>query len=182
MGREIRKVPASWQHPLRDCPHSPWTGGCDNAKRNNGKCYQPMFQTDYETAMAEWIENHQLWLSGKHPDQISGRGDCQYFAQWDGNAPDVEYYRPRWKEEPTWFQLYETVSEGTPVSPAFATEGELIDYLVVNGDSWGDGAGYSKAAAERLVRGGWAPSLIMTGGQIYNGAEGLAVMAASDPK
>ncbi len=168
MGREIRRVPANWQHPRRDCQHWP--------KCDSGKCYQPMFNRDYETAVVEWIENHQLWLSGEHPDQINGSGkDYQYYAQWNGNAPDVEYYRPKWNEEPTWLQLYETVSEGTPVSPAFATQEELIEYLATHGDDWGHGTPYSKDAAERMVRGGWAPSLIMMGRQIYSGAEGLSL-------
>jgi len=39
---------------------------------------------------------------------------------WAGGPPDKEYYRPAWtEEEATAFQMYETVSEGTPVSPFF---------------------------------------------------------------
>jgi len=34
MGREIRMVPPGWEHPRRDCPHSPWAGGCSESKRS----------------------------------------------------------------------------------------------------------------------------------------------------
>ncbi len=44
--------------------------------------------------------------------------------------PNDPTLRPEYEEEPTWFQVYETVSEGTPVTPPFATEQELSDYLV----------------------------------------------------
>lgn len=181
MGREIRRVPPNYQHPMRDCPHSPWAGGCDTAKRNNGKCYQPLYDRDYESEMSEWIENHNLWLSGDHPCQSDpnypSASECKYYAQFEGNPPDVDYYPPKWAEnEATWFQLYETVSEGTPVSPPFATQDELIDYLQNHGDFWdqlrGEGP-YSREAAERMVRGGWAPSGIGIGGKFYAGAEGL---------
>ena len=105
MGREIRRVPANWEHPRRKCDHSPWAGGCDQAKRNGGKCYQPLYDRDYESEVAEWVENHNLWLRGEHPDQKDGSGsECKYYAEWNGNAPDVEYYHPKWAEdEATWY-------------------------------------------------------------------------------
>lgn len=161
MGREVRRVPPNWEHP-----------------KNSEGHLQPFHDRDYETAMSTWISNHNLWLEGKHPSQVEHPEETKeykYFAQWDGNAPDVEYYRPKWEVEPTWYQLYETVSEGTPVSPAFATPEELIEHLVKRGDGWPDGVGLSRKAAENLVRGGWCPSLIVTGGKVYKGAEGLVV-------
>lgn len=60
------------------------------------------------------------------------------FVEWHGEAPDPEYYRPRWTaDEATHYQLYETVSEGTPLSPPFASKAELVEYLVERGDGWG---------------------------------------------
>lgn len=170
MGREIRRVIPNWEHPKR----KDWRGE---------ESYQPLFDQDYETAMGEWIQNHNLWLEGKHPDQLkpdsSGR-KYKYYAQWNGNAPDVEYYRPKWAEgEATWYQLYETVSEGSPVSPPFEKPEELIDYLATHGDFWdqqrGDGP-YSREAAESIVRGGWAPSFVAVGSRFYRGAEGLVAL------
>lgn len=63
-----------------------------------------------------------------------------------------------------WWQVWETVSEGSPVTPAFATDAELIDYLVAEGDAWtqgrGDG-GWTLENAVAFVSAGWAMSGIM---------------------
>jgi hypothetical protein len=170
MGREIRKVPKGWEHP----------------KNDRGE-YQPMYDEDYETALNKWWTNHCLWIEEKHPDQIKSPelvNEYKYFAEWDGNAPDVEYYRPKWTdEERKCIQMYETVSEGTPVSPVFETEDELIEYLVEYGDFWAQSrgtGGYSREAAEKFVRVGWAPSLIITGGQIYSGVEVVTLANDND--
>lgn len=138
------------------------------------ECYKPLYNKPYGAEIKEWIENHLLWEKGEHPDQKDG-GGARYlhYAQWSGNAPDVEYYRPDWKpEEMTWYQVYETVSEGTPVTPPFATKEELIEYLTTNGDFWDqrrrkEGGSsmqcdpWPRDAAERFVNETqWAPSFI----------------------
>ncbi len=169
MGRELRRVIPNWVHP----------------KKDGYERLQPILDSSYIEEMDGWIENHNLWQAGNHPDQIGENGsECKYFAEWEGGPPDVEYYRPNWEDqEMTWYQVYETVSEGTPVSPPFETQQELIDYLVENGDFWDqsrrkdiqNGRGFagiscdpwSKEAAERFVMGsGWAPSMIATDGKI----------------
>lgn len=79
-----------------------------------------------------------------------------------------------WTEPPTgeWWQVWETVSEGSPVSPPFATPEELIDYLVEGGDAWtrdrqATGRASwdrppSREAATRFVLGtGWVPSVVV---------------------
>lgn len=80
----------------------------------------------------------------------------------EGREPNEEVQKliDAWKETPVpegpGYQLWETVSEGSPVSPVFATEKEMIDYLCDNGYSW--------EAAANFVRGpGWAPSMVLTG-------------------
>lgn len=96
---------------------------------------------------------------GKHPDQA----DYPYW-EYEGAPPDPEYYRPIFAEgEATWYQVYETVSEGTPVTPPFATKQELIDYLVEYGDFWdqhrGEG-GWPREAAKRFAEEEWAVSMM----------------------
>ncbi len=144
MGREIRMVPPNWEHP---------TG------KNSG--FQSMYDEDFETAAKKWKEEYALWVKGKHPGQPQ---DCEFW-EWAGDPPDRESYRPKFTEEPTWFQMYETVSEGTPVSPPFATKQELEDYLVERGDFWdqsrGDGGG-KRENAKRFVESGFAMSGIMS--------------------
>jgi hypothetical protein len=163
MGREIRRVPANWEHPKRKCPHEPWRGGCSEAKANGGLCSQPLNDDDFDTALTEWLAGYELWKKGEHEAQK----DYPHWLEdkyWEyaGAPPDPEYYRPKW-ETAEWYQVYETVSEGTPVTPPFATKEELIEYLVEHGDFWdqnrGDG-GWNRKAAEHFVNAGYAPSLV----------------------
>lgn len=160
MGREIRKVPADWQHPRYTA---------ETATRTNqvGQ-FIPMHDQDYETACEEWLNGLDLWRKGEHPDQQKGYGrDYKYFWQWNGNPPDAESYRERkWTpEEATHFVVYETVSEGTPVTPAFATPEELVEYLATKGTFWDSGKGWNRTSAERFVAAGWAPSGIAVVGE-----------------
>jgi len=155
MSREIRRVPAGWEHP-----------------KDKAGNYQPLYDEDYETVITEWINNHNLWLGGKHPDQIKcpeRMKEYKYYAEWSDNPPMIEYYRPRWTdEERTHYQVYETVSEGTPLTPAFATKEELIDYLVEYGTFWNP-VGYDRAVAEKFVNSGWVPSGMVANGKFYRG-------------
>lgn len=92
----------------------------------------------------------------------------------DGNFEEISRLRDEWKctEPPIggWWQVWETVSEGSPVTPAFATDIELIAYLVVRGDAWdqkrGDG-GWTRNNAESFVKSGWSMSGVMKDGQLY---------------
>lgn len=162
MGREIRMVPPNWEHPKTECKHSPWRGGCDEAKLNGGKCAKPLYDKDFETASKVWKDG----LAAHNPQDHEGNE----FWEWDGGPPDRAYYRPKWDEsEATWFQMYETVSEGTPITPAFATKAELVDYLVAHGDYWNQHAGeggWKRENAERFVEHEWAPSMIVVNGEI----------------
>lgn len=139
MGREIRRVPPNWEQPKNERGH-----------------LQPMFDQTFSAAAEEW----KARLAKHVPSENDGR---EYW-EWDGNPPDREYYRPWEDEDATWFQVWETVSEGTPVTPPFATKIELVDYLVANGDAWdqsrGNG-GWGRKAAERFVNAGWAPSMVV---------------------
>lgn len=177
MGREVRRVPANWEHPRRDCHHSPWAGGCSEAKRSGGKCYQPLHDRSFSQEAAEWKEGLRKWESGEDKDRAEHPG--MEWWEWHGDPPNREYYQPEWKpEDMTHYQVYETVSEGTPVTPHFATPEELIDYLVAHGDYWdqyrGHG-GWSRQSAEQFIGRGFAMSLM-----VQTGADGVKVHAPRD--
>ena len=132
MGREIRRVPLGWEHP-RD--------------ERTGR-YRPLFDKDYESAAREWIAELIQWEAGTHkaqPDAFS-----IYYWEYAGNPPDEDYCRPKFDAEQTCYQIYETVSEGTPVSPVFESLDAMIAWLV--------NEGYSQTAAERFAQSGWAMS------------------------
>lgn len=165
MGREIRRVPKGWQHPVNtDCRHTGWGG---NQPHDGGPCYQPMYDKDYETAAKEWLENLLMWEHGIHPERA--KTETRYFWDYEGNPPDEEYYRPAFDAPAECYQIYETVSEGTPTSPVFETLDEIVAWLV--------GQGTSKGAAQAFAKQGYVPSMVMFNpgngkpGQIWEGIE-----------
>ena len=146
MSREIRRVPANWQHPEHDhCPH--W-GGRDAHKNSisvyqRGKCFHPLYDEDFDTALREWMRNYELWKRDEH--------DGFEYHEIYGSPPNPEYYRPAWTPgQATHYQLYETVSEGTPMSPVFETLDELAEWLIENGSS--------EKAARNFIKIGSVPS------------------------
>ncbi len=173
MGQEIRRVPPNWEHPRKDCEHSPWKGGCSEAKAHGGKCFQPLHDKSFAEAAREWKEQFADWERGVRPDYCDDDSKTLEFWEWDGGPPDREYYVPYDTDalgDDAWWCVYETVSEGTPVTPPFATKAELVDYLVANGDFWdqqrGEG-GWKRANAEKFVGYGFAPSMMA---MVSNGA------------
>lgn len=137
MGREIRRVPADWEHPRDERGH-----------------YQPLYDNDYHTAAREWIAGLMAWENGTHPDHQDT--SAEYYWEWYGPPPDEDYYRQRaWTpEEATHYQVYETVTEGTPVSPVLETPGQIVQWLMDRG--------HAREAAEAFVRAGRAVSFMMT--------------------
>lgn len=148
MGREIRRVPPNWEHPKR------------RYYNNRGEIkegYKGLHDEDYESHINSWFEKLAKW-------QSEGKSIVE-FIRYEGRMLEEETFRPAWKEdEATWYQVYETVSDGTPVTPPFATKGELVDYLVKYGDFWdqkrGDG-GWNRASAEKFVNQGHTFSLVV---------------------
>jgi len=95
--------------------------------------YRPLYDRTYNEALADWQEYDGADPKGK---------------------PGPEYYRPAFAEgEATHYQVYETVTEGTPTSPVFAMLDEVEQWLI--------GQGHSVKAAHAFCEEGWAPSFIM---------------------
>ena len=142
MGREIRRVPPSWEHP----------------KDSNGN-YIPMHNKNFDEAFVAWCEGYRLWRTGNHPNQKD-----YPFWEWEGYPPHPEHYHHFKEEEATWYQMYENVTEGTPVTPPFKTKEELIEYLSEHGTFWdqkeGKG-GWKCENAEKFVESGYAPSFMV---------------------
>lgn len=94
-------------------------------------------------------------------------------AQVESEKPDPADYMPVWSvpaDELGWC-LYQTVSEGAPVTPVFATAEELIEHLATVGQDW-DQTPMRRAAAEALVRsGGSLGSFVTVGGTFYNSSD-----------
>ena len=170
MGREIRRVPPDWQHP----------------KDAAGE-YAPLHDQDYVTASEEWIAAFDAFRSRQHSNQRRITEYCNYYWEWN-MPPDEESYRKRQRaeEEATAYQVYETVTEGTPITPVFATKEEIVEYLVENGTDWAgrvpsesyiDHRGWDRAAAEEFVASGFAPSLV-----VVRTEEGVSIYKPGDAR
>lgn len=148
MGREVRMVPADWRHPKSD---------------RHPDRYKPLFEgQDYESRKTDWLET------------LAEKG-LQETIDWCGNPPDVNDFMPNWPaDQRTHYMMYEDTSEGTPISPAFATPEELARWLVDNkASSFGsDTASYEGWL--RVAKGGFACSAIVENGVLQNGVDGLS--------
>lgn len=107
---------------------------------------------------------------------------CQH-CDGDGTiwpTPEVKAQCEAWqRSEPPagdGYQLWETVSEGSPISPVFSTPEELADWLVESPDyKWErNDSGTSREQWLRFITGpGWAPSMIACGGQVLTGVQAI---------
>jgi len=124
MSREVRKVAADWQHP-----------------KLNDKLFVPLLNGDrFLRDRQVYEENRRMWDLGMVRDPENAKewitrreaGICQTcFYQYYGNEPHQEQYMPVWtQDQATHFMLYETLTLGTPLSPAFKTEEALADWCV----------------------------------------------------
>lgn len=86
-------------------------------------------------------------------------------AEHERQRPDPNDYMPVFDVpagELGWC-LYQTVSEGTPVTPVFATADELVEHLATVGQDW-DQVPMRREAAETLVSQGYSlGSFVVTG-------------------
>jgi hypothetical protein len=90
-------------------------------------------------------------------------------AKCEREKPNPDDYMPVFDvpEDELGWCLYQTVSEGTPVTPVFATAQELIEHLATVGQDW-DQVPMRRASAEAIVSQGFTVgSMLMTGGVLY---------------
>lgn len=144
MGREVRMVPPDWQHP----------------KDERTGQYKPMHNgDDYQGRADSWIAHfHEHGL--------------QEAIDYEGNPPDKNDFMPNWPaEQRTHYMMYENTSEGTPISPAFATPEELARWLTDAGASaFGDNKGTYEGWL-RVANGGYAPSAVVVNGVMHSGVD-----------
>ncbi|WP_116364393.1 hypothetical protein [Parahaliea mediterranea] len=152
MGREVRMVPADWDHP----------------KNEHGK-YKPLYPPGYQRAAQEFMEKAQS-------------EGLQEAVEWFGGAPDKDDYMPDWPDsERTHYMMYEDTSEGTPISPAFPTPEELARWLADTGASSFGSQTATYDQWLPICRGGWAPSMVMTDGKLMSGVEFAATPTGEQP-
>lgn len=136
MSREVRRVPLDWQHPMVWAKH--WD--------KDRQCVRSMFVP-------------RALLDGFPGDVAEWEREREHVTE----RPDPLDYMPDFSDrDPAslgWC-MYETCSEGTPISPVLGSPEELARWLADNGASaFGD----STATYEQwlnVCRGCWAPSMV----------------------
>ena len=107
-------------------------------------------------------------------EKLNAEG-LQAALDYFGEAPNKNDYMPDWPDEQrTHYMMYENTSEGTPISPAFATPEELARWLVDNKASAFADQTASYEAWLNIARGEWAPSAAIVSGTLMSGVEFVA--------
>ena len=145
MGREIRMVPESYEHP----------------KYDNGGLKALFNGVEYKSDKAEFMG-------------IVSEEGLQEAIEYMG-CPDKDSYMSNTNPiENTHFMMFETTSEGTPLSPAFKEPEELARWLADNNAS---SFGSSTATYEQwlgMITAGWAPSAVMDSKGLRSGVEAVS--------
>jgi hypothetical protein len=103
------------------------------------------------------------------------RGSC---SVWDSiqNKRKANRWKPKEPPKGDGYQLWETVSEGSPISPVFAEPSELAEWLATSPDyTWRkNDEGTTAAQWLTFIMGpGWAPSMIMKDGHLSSGVQAV---------
>jgi len=151
MSREVRRVPSTWEHP----------------KSTNGR-YIPLLKESYEAAVQRRREYK--------PEEHNGCSVDDWYGPLD--QPRM----PHWPDEArTHYQMYESTSEGTPISPVMASPEELAHWLV---DNEASAFACMTATYEQWLatcREGWAPSAAITDGRLMSGVEAMGLQKREEP-
>lgn len=162
MGREVRMVPEKWNHP----------------KNQDGR-YDPLFD-NFEKDIADWQEEKEQWDRGYQKSydnyKLKDKNNLALsYEEWAGEAPDPKNYMPTWKpEEKTHYMMYETTTEGTPISPAFETPEELAKWLSDNNASaFADKTAAYEEWLNMIKEDGYAPSAVVENGELKSGVSAM---------
>lgn len=161
MGREIRRVPANWKHP--------------KSKTREG--YEPL-RDDYVGSLEYYKQEVDEFI--KHMTEVIQNGKTKVYStnftkpksvytylteEGSLEPPNIDEFMP----DGEWYQLYENVSEGTPLSPPFETKEELVDWMSTHKDFWDHT--WTREQAQAMVDSGYAMSGVIANGRFYTSEE-----------
>jgi len=96
------------------------------------------------------------WDSGWRPSYFKGQDGYEFYWDYSTMPPEKSSYIPHSDAPKDCWQLYEDVTEGTPVSPVFDTREELCEWIKDPKN------GFSDWAIKALVQYGSCCSAIVT--------------------
>lgn len=107
---------------------------------------------------------------------------CQGHGDVATDEQRAEAYAWEREEPPTsdGWQLWETASEGSPISPVLATPEALAEWMSSPAYTWGAARPLQYEQALKWITGpGWAPSLMSSGCAVYDGVAAMSGVAAT---
>ena len=141
MSREVRMVPPGWEHP-----------------RNADGGYVPLHGQTYEERLAELAELRAEYgeVDDEEQRRYEDRAGC-----WPTFAPGTA----------TRYVMYETCTEGTPISPPCATPEALARWLADHGASSFGSRTATYAQWLATIRAGGAVSAVLGADGLVSGVE-----------
>ena len=190
MGREVRMVPKDWQHPRDE--RGRYRPMLDTS-------FSAALEQWRTVDLPEWIDGLRMWeIEGKVKisseqilpvsdviadakaraetwNPVPSHPDYEWWAGGRPRRPSPVGYMPDWPaEQRTHFMMYEDTSEGTPISPAFATAEELARWLADNNASAFANQTASYDAWLSTINRGFAHSATLRNGEVVSGVTDLA--------
>ncbi|MGH3924413.1 MAG: hypothetical protein ACRDTT_16385 [Pseudonocardiaceae bacterium] len=179
-------------HPYFDSFPKPWrTGGVprpspDIAEFGAGLAGRESGSLGHDSLDQWQAEKKILRAAGLDPDvwgicpECAGHGSVEAYP---GQRAEAEAWEPTGPPEGEGWQLWETVSEGSPVSPVLTSGEDLAQWLTT--PEGGEVTGPSRRPmtieqARGFVDAGWAPSMILNAGGVHDGATYIGTEAALD--
>ena len=125
---ELRVVPENWSHP----------------KDEKGR-FVSLRGEKFSEEIAEYKEEQEMWNKGfrKKMTELGKVGGViswvpkdedlkeMSFEDWRGKCPEAKDYMPEFSDKDlTHCQLYETITEGTPITPVMGSSAEVGRWIV----------------------------------------------------
>jgi len=151
MGREIKRVPKDFDWPIGKIWPGKMLSVCSKMEQYN---------EDMDCAARCDLCRQYAKLSG--------------YAISSYNCPVFPFTEP---PNGDWYQVWETTSEGSPISPAFETPEELARWLADNkASAFGSQTASYETWLKFICGPGWAPSAVMENGMMKSGVEASVEM------
>lgn len=135
--------------------------------------------TGEKPGMFGYISSSASWKITAKLREAAGVDENWGYCTTCGGHSSIENYPGQRAEAEAWectepptgdgWQVWETVSEGSPISPVFADRESLIAWLMSPAYTWGTSRPLSRQQAEVFVASAWAPSGAIIDGQMVTG-------------
>jgi hypothetical protein len=124
------------------------------------------------------IEHKIIAAAGLDPERWGVCSICEGHADDPAQRNAAEAWEPSPPPEGEAYQLWETVSEGSPISPPKATPEALARWLADHGaSSFGEQTESYETWLRFIMGPGWAPSAISHNGVFHPGVSAIAEMS-----